>query len=312
MTLSFLVTGATGRQGGSVTRELLSKGATVHALVRNPESATARDIQSLGAKIFKGDFLDVASVEKAAVGVTGIFLNPMMQLEPPDTQLQQARNVIAAAERNLTVKTIVVSTVIVANRHDEWLARDPNYFLAPFYGPKDMVEKAVRSAKIENYTILRPGWLMSNYVAPYPSFHWPEYQSHHLMTVSYPPATKLGHASPGDVGKFAAAALLNPENFNGHEVDLASENLTLDDVAKLLSTAAGVTIQTKFRTPEETAEMDSMKLPGFGYQIYMAQNPGVYEVDLAQLEKYSIQLTSFAEFYEDEGERTALRATLGM
>lgn len=312
MTLSFLVTGATGRLGGSVTRELLSNGASVHALVRNPESAAARAIQSLGAILFKGDFLDVVSIEKAAVGVTGIFLNPMMQFEPPDTQLQQAQNVIVAAERSPTVKIIVVSTVIAANRHDEWLAQDPNYGLAPFYGPKDAVEKAVRATKIENYTIVRPGWLMSNYIAPYPSFNWPEYQSNHLMTVSYPPATKLAHASPGDVGKFATAALLNPESFNGHEIDLASENLTLDHVAKFLSTASGVTIQTKYRTPEETAEVDYTKIPSFGYQIHMAQNPGVYEVDLAQLDKYGIQLTSFAEFYKDEGERTALRDTLGI
>jgi uncharacterized protein YbjT (DUF2867 family) len=142
MTPSFLVTGATGRQGGSVTRELLSKGASVHALVRNPESAAASAIQRLGAKIFKGDFLDITTIEKAAVGVTGIFLNPMMQLEPPDTQLQQAQNVIIAAERSPTVKAIVVSTVIAANRHDEWLEKDPNYLLASFYGPKDAVEKA--------------------------------------------------------------------------------------------------------------------------------------------------------------------------
>jgi uncharacterized protein YbjT (DUF2867 family) len=312
MTPSFLVTGATGRQGGSVTRELLSKGASVHALVRNPESAAASAIQRLGAKIFKGDFLDITTIEKAAVGVTGIFLNPMMQLEPPDTQLQQAQNVIIAAERSPTVKAIVVSTVIAANRHDEWLEKDPNYLLASFYGPKDAVEKAVRAARIENYTILRPGWLTSNYVAPYASFHWPEYQSHHLMTVSYPPAMKLGHASPGDVGKFATAALLNPKKFNGDEIDIAGENLTLDDVAKSISTASGVTIQTAYRTPEETAAMDSTKLPGFGYQIYMAQNPGVYEVDVARLEKYSIQLISLTKFYEDEGERMALRATLNI
>ena len=43
------------------------------------------------------------------------------------------------------------------------------------------------------------------------------------------PVLVLG-TSPDSVGKFAAAALLNREKFNGHEVDLASGSPTLDDV----------------------------------------------------------------------------------
>lgn len=53
---------------------------------------------------------------------------------------------------------------------------------------------------------------------------------------------------------------------------------------------------SKFRTLEETAERDPAKLPGFGYQIYMAQNLAVYEVDCPQLEKYRVQLTSLLSF----------------
>ena len=96
-------------------------------------------------------------------------IQSQQQLEPSDTQLQQAQNVTSAAERNPTINKIVVSTVIVTKRHDEWLARDPNYILAPFYAPKDAVEKALRPEKVENYTTLRPAWLMSNHVTPYPS-----------------------------------------------------------------------------------------------------------------------------------------------
>src|ERR1035437_4513994 len=38
-----LVTGATGRQGGTVVRHLLARGACVRALTRNPDSAGASD-----------------------------------------------------------------------------------------------------------------------------------------------------------------------------------------------------------------------------------------------------------------------------
>lgn len=312
MTLSFLVTGATGRQGGAVVNELLSKGATVHALVRDPASEPAQALQKLGAKIFKGDFLDLSSIEVAAKGVTGIFFNPIMSLVPPDTQLQQVQNFIMVAERSESVKTIVASTVIVAYKHEEWLAEDPNYMLAPYYGPKDAVEKALRSAKIDNYTILRPSWFMSNYLAPMVKYSWPQFQSDHVLTVSYPPQTKLGHVSHGDIGKFAAAALLNPDKFNGHEIDLASENLTVDDVARHLSVASGTPIKTHFRTLEETSAVDYMQLPGFGYQLLVSQIPGLYEVDVTLLERYGIRLTTFAEFFADKGEKMALHATLGL
>lgn len=73
---------------------------------------------------------------------------------------------------------------------------------------------------------------------------------------------------PVMLAKFATDALLNPEKFNGDEMDLAGENLTLDDVAKSLSTASGATIRTIYRTLKETAAVGSTKLPGFGYQIW--------------------------------------------
>ena len=44
-----VVTGATGQQGGAVTRELLARGIPVRALVRAPESPTA-ETQDLAAR----------------------------------------------------------------------------------------------------------------------------------------------------------------------------------------------------------------------------------------------------------------------
>jgi uncharacterized protein YbjT (DUF2867 family) len=123
---------------------------------------------------------------------------------------------------------MVVSTVICAPRHDEWLAQDSQYILAGHCCPKDAVEKAVRAAAFGKDTILRPGWLMHNYLLFITKYHWPDFESRHVMAVSYAPSTKLGHLSPGDVGKFASAALMNPEQFPGHKIELASENLTLE------------------------------------------------------------------------------------
>ncbi|PNP79431.1 hypothetical protein FNYG_07266 [Fusarium nygamai] len=63
-TIAF-VTGATGTQGGATARELLSAGVKVHALVRDPSSKSAIEIQRLGAQLFPGNFNDISSLKAA-------------------------------------------------------------------------------------------------------------------------------------------------------------------------------------------------------------------------------------------------------
>ncbi|KZV86492.1 NAD(P)-binding protein, partial [Exidia glandulosa HHB12029] len=73
---TFLVTGATGNQGGSTVRELLKAGYRVHALVRDSSKPQAKELESLGAVLFVGDYKSADVIKQAAVGVKGIFINP--------------------------------------------------------------------------------------------------------------------------------------------------------------------------------------------------------------------------------------------
>src|SRR5947209_2213749 len=68
-----LVFGATGQQGGHVARLLLKKGHSVVAVTRHAESAAARELANLGAKIVTGDLNDRASIEPAVDAVDAIF-----------------------------------------------------------------------------------------------------------------------------------------------------------------------------------------------------------------------------------------------
>ena len=77
---AFLVSGATGHQGGAVARELLKARAKVHALVRDPTKPASRELEALGATLFIGDFGDVEAITKAAAGVKGIFVS--LQVNP--------------------------------------------------------------------------------------------------------------------------------------------------------------------------------------------------------------------------------------
>lgn len=63
--LSVLVTGATGKQGGSVARVLLEKGHRVRALTRKPDSQGAQALQQLGAELAIGNFDEPDSLVRA-------------------------------------------------------------------------------------------------------------------------------------------------------------------------------------------------------------------------------------------------------
>ena len=67
---TFLVTGATGNIGSRVVSQLLTKGARVRALTRNPESANLPP----EVEIVRGDLSDPATFDRCLDGVDAVFL----------------------------------------------------------------------------------------------------------------------------------------------------------------------------------------------------------------------------------------------
>ena len=57
---AILVTGATGQQGGAVTRHLLRDGWEVRALVRDPDKDEAQALVKQGAELVQGDLYVLA------------------------------------------------------------------------------------------------------------------------------------------------------------------------------------------------------------------------------------------------------------
>ncbi|KAJ7033686.1 NAD dependent epimerase/dehydratase [Mycena alexandri] len=302
---TFLITSATGRQGASTARLLLAKGAKVNALVRDPSSPASLALQSLGATLFKGGFDDVDVITAAIQGVNGVFLNTFPDFTDPNAETRAAETFVVAARAAGTVTSFVISTVYGANSYADWGEFKADFpLLAQYYTSKAGVEKVIRASGF-TYTILRPGWLMHNYIGGATAYHFPQYPTERVLVVSYPPDFRIDHLDADDVGQFAAAALLDPARFSGKELDLVNEWLTFDEVAAHLSKAIGTEVKVQFRTEAETVEARKV-LPTIEGQLWKPK----HGKSVASLAEYGFRLTTFAEFLERE--KSAIRKTVGI
>jgi len=113
--MRFLVTGATGKIGNGVARQIAERGDDVVALVRDP--AKARDLLPSGVELARGDVTNPASLRVAAEGIDGAF-NCMGLFEQwfADPGIfdrvngEGARNVIAAAREAGAKRAVHTST----------------------------------------------------------------------------------------------------------------------------------------------------------------------------------------------------------
>jgi dihydroflavonol-4-reductase len=110
-----LVTGATGKIGNAVARQLAERGDEVVALVRDP--ARACELLPSGVELAQGDVTDPASLRGAAEGIDGAF-NCMGLFEQwfadpgifDRVNAEGARNVVAAAREAGAVRVVHTST----------------------------------------------------------------------------------------------------------------------------------------------------------------------------------------------------------
>src|SRR5437899_8567517 len=87
-----LVTGATGRQGGSVVRHMLAKGWKLRALARDPTGAGAKALIDRGVEVVRGDLEDAASLEQAVRGVYGVYSVQDFWSAGARREVQQGKN----------------------------------------------------------------------------------------------------------------------------------------------------------------------------------------------------------------------------
>lgn len=211
-----LVTGATGNQGGAVARELLKRGFRVRALTRDPQKPKAQALAKQGAEVVQGDLDDLASVERSLEGVYGVFSVQNFWESGPEHETQQGI-MLADAAKAANVKHFVYSSVGSADRQTG----------IPHFDSKWQVEEHIRKIGIP-YTIFRP--VAFNY-------NWTDqttrgYVMSGVFSLPLSPSRKLQVLSEEDYASFVAMALENPDKWLGRSLDVASEELTMLQMAE--------------------------------------------------------------------------------
>lgn len=265
-TRKYLVTGATGMQGGAVARALARRGEHVTALVRNPDSDAARALADEGMTLVVGDLEDPATLRAAAEGHDAVFSVQLALMDDKDAELRHARNLVAAA-RDAGVVQFVQTTVSSTG----WRDRHPDAAQKPrdddwYWDAKEDVEAAVRAAGFASHTIVKPAYFMENFTIPrHYTFQWPHLASGELITAC-PPSTELALLCAPDFGALVAEVLTAPDRFAGIEIELASDNRSFTQIADALSDTLGRPVTARQVRPDD--DLHPALLPG---QLWWAE-----------------------------------------
>ncbi len=248
-----LVTGATGQQGGAVARALLAGGTPVRALVRDAGAARAKALAALGANLVIGDLNDSASLLAAATGVRGVF-----SVQAPDiadltsgSDRVQGKNLVDAATA-AGVPQFVHSSVSGAgdyHRHAPgWAEGRWTGYTEHYWESKAYTEELVRAAGFTSWTIIKPPGFMENYTPP--SFLFGNWVDDGFVT-AYAAETRLPLVAVQDIGAAGAAIFNDPETFNKVDLELAGDDLTMTEVARVLSEVLGREIAAPVLSPAD-------------------------------------------------------------
>ncbi|MFG1891507.1 NmrA/HSCARG family protein [Micromonospora sp. NPDC049051] len=291
-----LVVGATGQQGGATARALLGAGVAVRALVRDPASDRAKAMEALGADLVVGDLRDRESVVRAARGARGVFSvqMPGMTERGPDFdgELAQAVNLIEGA-RAAGVAQFVHSSVSGAGQHTGFPGWAEGRWapLEPYYAAKAGIQDRVRRAGFTHWTLIKPGFFMEN-LLPSAAYLFPRGVEGGLATV-LKPSTRLSLVAVTDIGRAAAAAFAAPQRFDRVELELASDHLSMTDIAAALSRALGTEVAAPDMTEDEAVAAGMPQWAGLSHELLnVAEQPARPEYARA----LGIPLTTFAEW----------------
>jgi uncharacterized protein YbjT (DUF2867 family) len=270
---TILVTGATGQQGGAVTKHLLKNNWKVRAFVRDEKKPASIELKQSGVEVYQGDMIDEKSLEKAMAGVYGVFSVQNYWEHGYEGELNQGLAVANAASK-AGVQHFVQSSVGGAERGTK----------LPHFDVKFEIENHIKKIKIPA-TIIRPVFFMENFN----TFSAPvESEGKLTLTMAMKLNTKLQIIAVDDIGAITAIIFNDPANYLGKEIEIAGDELTMPQVAAAFAKGTGK--ETSFNElPMDILRSNNEEFANM-FQWFIDKG---YRADIPELRKIHPGLISF-------------------
>ncbi len=208
--MDVLVAGATGRLGGPLADRLIERGHRVRALTRDPSAAPADRLRRRGAHVVAGDLDDPPSLRRAAAGADAVFvLSTPHHGNGPAAETRQAITLADAAG-----------------------AAGAGYLVyASAAGARQARGVPMLDSKRRAHAVIAPVYFLDNLAYPWnmavlQAGQWP---------IPLPPDRTVQLIPAVDVARFAALVIERPGDFAGRRVELASDEVTGPEAARILS-----------------------------------------------------------------------------
>jgi uncharacterized protein YbjT (DUF2867 family) len=278
-TRTILVTGATGKQGGSVARHLHNRGWKLRALTRDKSNPAVRELERMGIEIYEGDYEDRSSLDRAVEGVYGVFCvtTPFESVE-----IETAHGIaMAGAAYEAGVEHFVFSSVASANRDTG----------VPHFESKWKIEQHIRELGLRA-SVVRPVYLMDNLL--FPSTH--ENILNGTLALGVDPEKPLQMIALDDIGRSIAMVFERPEKYLGKSFDIAGDELTMPEAAGILGTALDCNVEYEQLPIEPIRERNE----DYGAMLQWFNDVG-YNVDLEMMRVFYPGLHTFYDWVYETG-----------
>ncbi|GAM35405.1 nucleoside-diphosphate-sugar epimerase family protein [Talaromyces pinophilus] len=297
MMKAVLITGATGKQGGSVIRSLVARKAPfeILAVTRNPQSASAQRLMKLSSniKLVEGDLDKPSGIFQNAQKVTkspiwGVFSVQAVAIGNEAQEETQGKALIDEALKQ-NAKFFIYSSVDRGGPSTS----PTNPTRVPHFINKHNIEQHLigRTKYTDmNWFILRPVAFFDNLT---PNFFGKVFATSFKTALKGKP---LQMVATSDIGDFAAEGFLHPETYAGQGLSLAGDELTFDQFAKIFEEKTGQSIPLTFWLVSSVV-MTLMKEMGYMFRWFHDEG---YKADILELKKMHPGLKDFGTWLETE------------
>lgn len=236
---NYVITGATGKIGSNLTKELLSKGQKVKVVARNAEKL--QELVKLGAEALIGDVTDRAFLVKAFAGADAVFCLLTPNLFAADVRKEQdliSENYFEAVKANKVPNVVLLSSVGAHLRKGAGIVDGLGY-----------TEELFLTLKDTNVLNLRPTYFMENTLGMIGTI-----KGMGIAGNPVDPNAKLPMVATKDIATVAAKRLLNLD-FKGNvtEFVLGSKDYTYREVTAIAGKAIGKSDLNYVQFPYEDA-----------------------------------------------------------